>query len=65
MLPPSDLMTLRQLTMLAVSDFTQRRATEFGLKGWVKNTSDGKVGASRHPPGTTLKKTGRRRSPRR
>ncbi|EYE90913.1 acylphosphatase [Aspergillus ruber CBS 135680] len=24
-------------------DFTQRRAAEFGLKGWVKNTSDGLV----------------------
>jgi len=25
------------------SDFTQKRAAEFGLKGWVKNTTDGLV----------------------
>lgn len=31
------------ITDLVYSDFTQKRATSFGLKGWVKNTSDGLV----------------------
>ncbi|BCR92489.1 acylphosphatase [Aspergillus chevalieri] len=32
-----------KLTGVGYRDFTQKRAAEFGLKGWVKNTTDGLV----------------------
>ncbi|CEL05433.1 Putative Acylphosphatase [Aspergillus calidoustus] len=37
-------------------DFTQKRAVEYGLKGWVKNTNCGRVEGEAQGPEETLQK---------
>ncbi|EAW11268.1 acylphosphatase [Aspergillus clavatus NRRL 1] len=47
---------LTRISGVGFRDFTQKRAVEYGLKGWVKNTTCGRVEGEAQGDEETLKK---------